>query len=366
MTTNTATTSSALELAREVVPVLAGHAAETETAGRVHPASLAAVRDAGLFAVPVPAKFGGGGAGVAELTSVLIEVGRGCPSTSWVLGTSATSKTFATYSYDDSALADIFADQNAVFCGSGKPSGTAVPAPGGFLVSGRWDYVSGVEDAAMAGLGTMLPGDNGPVFAQIMLPTTELMIDRTWDTAGLRGTGSHSVIVDDVFVPAERAGVAKFSPTFVLTGAACVLGPVLGAARGALDETERLFGSGTNRFGSAYSTIAESPGARQLFTEATRLVDDAVDRTLTWCARVDDGEISTPLATARARTAFAAATKDALAALERIVDLHGTKGMARSHPVQRLWRDAAVGARHVLLNRFMIEEEYGKLLAHQS
>ncbi len=65
---------------------------------------------------------------------------------------------------------------------------------------------------------------------------------------------------------------------------------------------------------------------------------------------------------AQGRDALASAAKDALAALERMLDLHGTKGMAAAHPVQRFWRDASVGARHVLLNRFMIEEEYGKLL----
>jgi alkylation response protein AidB-like acyl-CoA dehydrogenase len=130
--------------------------------------------------------------------------------------------------------------------------------------------------------------------------------------------------------------------------------------------SERLFASGGNRFGSAYDTIAQSPGAQHLLTEATRLAEDAVDRTLTWCAAVDNDEITTPLEAARARTAFASAAKDALVALERMVDLHGTKGMATASPVQRFWRDASVGARHVLLNQFMIEEEYGKLLAKKS
>jgi alkylation response protein AidB-like acyl-CoA dehydrogenase len=239
-----------------------------------------------------------------------------------------------------------------------------VAVPGGFRITGRWDYVSGCEDADLAGLGVMLSSENGaPVFAEVMLPTAELTIERNWNTAGLRGTGSHSVLATDVFVPAERAGVVEFDLGFVLTGAACVLGPVLGAALGARDATEQLFASGANRFGSAYDTLARSPGAQHLLTEATRLLEDAVDRTLRWCAAVDRDEIATPLVAARARTAFASAAKDALAALERMVDLNGTKGMAATHPVQRFWRDASVGARHVLLNQFMIEEEYGKLLA---
>lgn len=365
MTTNITKDVAVLERARAAVPVLAAHAAETESARRVHSNSLAAVRDAGLFALPVAERFGGGGAGVAEMARVLIEVGRGCPSTSWVLGTSATSKTFATRNFGDGRLAELFAKPDAMFCGSGKPGGTAVSAPGGFRITGRWDYVSGADDADLTGLGVMLPGDRKPTFAQVVLPVDELTIERTWDTAGLRGTGSHSLVATDVFVATERAGRVEFTIDFVLAGAAFVLGPVLGAALGARDATERLFTSGANRFGSAYDTMAQSPGARHLLAEATRLVEGAVDRTLSWCATVDSGEIATPLAAARARAAFASAAKDALAALERMVDLHGTKGMAVSHPVQRFWRDASVGARHVLLNQFMIEEEYGKLLAEQ-
>jgi alkylation response protein AidB-like acyl-CoA dehydrogenase len=319
----------------------------------------------------VPERFGGGGAGIAETARVLMEVGRGCASASWVLGTSATSKAFAAGAFGDDVLAGIFAGADDMFCGSGKPGGSAAPTPGGFRVTGRWDYVSGAEDAALAGLGVLLPAGAGdvsdapPVFAQVIVPVGELRIDRTWDTAGMRGTGSHTLIADDVFVRADRAGAVQFSPAFMLSGTAYVLGPVLGAALGALDATERLFASGANRFGSAYATLAGSPGAQHLLTEATRLTGDAVGRTLTWCAAVDNGEITTPLEVARARTAFASAAKDALAALERMVDLHGTKGMAAVSPVQRFWRDASVGARHVLLNQFMIEEEYGKLLAER-
>jgi alkylation response protein AidB-like acyl-CoA dehydrogenase len=245
-----------------------------------------------------------------------------------------------------------------------------VSAPGGFRITGRWDYVSGAEDAAVAGLGVLLPSDDGSgapaTFAQVVLPVDELMVDRTWDTAGLRGTGSHTLLADNVFVPVRRVAAVEFSASFVLGSTAYVLGPVLGAALGAREATQRLFASGANRFGSAYDTIAQSPGAQHLLTEATRLVEDAVGRALTWCVAVDNGEVTTPLETARARTAFAAAAKDALAALERMADLHGTKGMAMAHPMQRFWRDASTGARHVLLNQFMIEEEYGRLLVKKS
>lgn len=367
MTVSSITVATALERARDIVPVLAEHAPGTEAALRVHPSSLAAMRAAGLFALPVPRGFGGGGAGTAELFGVLAEAGRGCPSASWVLGTSATAKLLTARVFGDDILAEIFADPGIVMCGSGKPAGLAVPVPGGFRVSGRWDYVSGAEDAAIAGLGARRAGDGAqPAPVQVIVPVAELTVDRTWDAAGLRGTGSHTLVADGVFVPANRAGLVTLSPEFMLAGTACVLGPVVGAALGARDAAERLFASGGNRFGSAYGTIAESPGAQRLLTEATRFIDGAVDRAVTCCTAVDNGEITTPLTVARARAAFASAAKDTLAALDRLLDLHGTKGMASTHPVQRFWRDASTGARHTLLNQFMIEEEYGKLLAASS
>lgn len=363
--TGTAQLGDAIERARRVRPVLAEHAAATEAAGRPHPAGIAAVRAAQLFALPVPERFGGPGATVGEITRVLIELGRGCPSTAWVAGTSATGKTFAGCGLSEDGLAAVFADPGTVVCGSGKPSGTAVPVPGGYRLSGRWDYVSGIEDATLAGVGAMVQGGTPtPIPGQCLVPTDQLIIERTWDTAGLRGTGSHTAVARDVFVPAECVGVVEFGPTFVLTGTAYLLGPVLGAALGAHDATEQLFASGANRFGSTYHSIAESPGAQRLFTEATVLLDNALDRTHTCTAAIDSGAIATPRDLFRSRSAFAAAAKDALAALDRMLDLHGTKGMAATHPVQRCWRDASAGARHTLLNQFMIAEEYGKLLAH--
>jgi alkylation response protein AidB-like acyl-CoA dehydrogenase len=192
MTTSSTETLSALERAHEVVPVLAEHAAETEAARRVHHASLAAVRDARFFALPVPQRFGGGGAGVAE----------------------------------------VFAEVDTMFCGSGKPGGAAVSTLGGFRITGRWDYVSGAEDAAVAGLGVMLPGMDGDdtqaTLAQALVPIDELKIDKTWDTAGLRGTGSHTLIAEDLFVPAERASAVEFSSSFVLASTAYVLAPPSG------------------------------------------------------------------------------------------------------------------------------------------
>jgi alkylation response protein AidB-like acyl-CoA dehydrogenase len=359
--------SSALRRSRDLVPELAARAAATETDGRIHPDSLAALRAAGLFDLPLPERLGGG-SGLAETTRVIMEVGRGCPSSAWVLGTSATGKVFAQGGFDDDTQGQIFARPADMFCGSAKPGGTAVPVPGGIRVNGRWNYVSGAEDADVAGLGVLVSGDDGapPVFRQLVAPADQFTVEHTWDTAGLRGTGSHTLVADDLLVPTERVGAATLNSTLVLSGTAYVLAPVLGAALGALDATEQLFASGGNRFGSTYATIAESPGARQLLTEATQLIEDAVDRTVARCTAFENGEITSALDLARARAAFASAAKDALAALERIADLNGTRGMSRTHSVQRFWRDAAVGARHTLLNQFMLQEELGKLLADPS
>lgn len=161
--------------------------------------------------------------------------------------------------------------------------------PEGVRVSGRWPNVSGCEDAAWAGLALTVDG----TFSFAVVPVADLAVERTWQMAGMRGTGSHTLVAGDLLVPADRvAAAASFALSDLLLYATTVLGPVVGAAQGALDVINAMFASDRKPFMTAYSRMGESSGARQWLAEATHLVNRA-ERTMLSVAQVaDSAELS--------------------------------------------------------------------------
>ncbi|SEF51497.1 Acyl-CoA dehydrogenase [Actinacidiphila yanglinensis] len=343
----------------EQLRVLLAHAEKTEQQDRPTPESLEAARQGGAFALRTPARHGGAEANAETLARRLAVLGRACPATAWIAGTCATAKTLAALAYDVKVLADLFADPDALACGSGVPAARGERLPDGSVrVTGRWPNVSGCEDAAWAGLALMCDG----VYSTALIPLEDLSVERTWHMAGMRGTGSHTLVATDLLVPAGRVVSADPpAPATRLLFALTVLGPVVGAARGALDVTRTMFASDRKPFMTAYSRMGESAGARHWLAEAAHLVDRA-ERTMLAVARAADSREGAAADTARLAMDLADAGRDCRAALERMLDLHGASGFATANPLQRYWRDVAVGSRHPHLNPYLATENLGSAL----
>jgi hypothetical protein len=224
--------------ADETGAVLRANADKTEQAGRPAAESLDALRGGGFLALRTPREYGGAWAGVEAVARRLTDLGRACPSSAWVTGTCLTAKNIAVACRMRSR--DPFGDPDALCCGSGIPAGRGEPGPDGVRISGRWPIVSGCEDAAWAVLGLMVEG----VFSFAVIPVTDLVIEQTWYVAGMRGTGSHTVVAQDVLVPAERVAPAPpFTTADLMLYSMTVLGPVVGATLGALDAVRAMFAS---------------------------------------------------------------------------------------------------------------------------
>ena len=339
----------------ELGAVLRAHADKTEQNDRPAPESLDALRGAGLFALRTPKEHGGSWAGVETVARRLTELGRACPSTSWVAGTCVTSKDILAGCF--SGVPELFADPDALTCGSGVPNGQGERTAGGVRISGRWPNVSGCEDATWAGLGLIVDG----AFCFAAIPLADLAVERTWQMAGMRGTGSHTVVADDVLVPADRvATVAPFGVGPMMLYSMTVLGPVVGAAFGALDAINAMFASDRKPYMSQYSRMGESAGARHWLAEATGLVRRA-ERTMLAVAREAGGELSES-DSPRLHLELADAARDCRSAVELMLDLHGASGFRTGNVLQRFWRDVAVGSRHPHLNAYLAVERYGTAL----
>ncbi|GLY06458.1 MULTISPECIES: acyl-CoA dehydrogenase family protein [Actinoplanes] len=321
---------------------------------RLAPETVEALRKAGDFALGAP------GTTARSILDRQIEIGRTDPSASWVAGVGVVSRVLARRLAGAAEQEELFADPDALFCGSGRPDrGTGVRDGDDVLITGAWPNVSGCEDATWAGLALMI--DGVPHFANVAV--ADLTVDRTWRTAGMRATGSHTLVADGVRVPARFVtGFRPFSVDDVMLFALTVIGPVIGAARGALDVTHTMFASGRKPFMTAYASMGESAGARHWLAEATHLIERAERAAFAIAAAVDaDGEVpSADLP--RWHMDQAAVGRDCRAAVDLLLDLHGAGGFALDNPVQRFWRDVAVASRHPHLNPYLAVEKYGTAL----
>ena len=372
-----AATEQLLARARTAVPTLAAHAEQTERDLRPTAESSRAATEVGAFALTTPRHYGGVEADIETTARVLAELGRGCGSTAWVAAVSGDAKRMFERFLSETARDEFFADPNVRLCGSAHPKGRSTEVPGGVRVSGRWSYASGCDDAQWALLGApVFEGDRqrdeptGPLgWTLVLVPTSSLRIDRTWDVAGLRGTGSHTLVADDVFVPASHVVLPDLSDAQAMGRFVAVslttFAPLLGVAQAALDLVASVLAE-RRRPTPGYANVTESPTARQMFAEASLLVGDAHRRVFRVAATIDSLSPGrrelTAVEEAELRVEVISAARQCRQAVELLLDLHGSSGFATSNPLQRMWRDLAVGTRHGALNSYMAAETYARSL----
>lgn len=344
----------------ETSGILRTNAEKAERNDRPAAESLEALRKNGIFALRTPRQHGGAWAGTEIVARCLTDLGRACPSTAWIVGACVTAKNIAVRCFPDSLIPELWADPDAIVCGMGVPAARGESGPEGVRVSGRWPNVSGCEDAAWAVLALMVDGR----FSFALIPVADLAVERTWHMAGMRGTGSHTLVAEGTMVPAERIAAADpFHIGDLLLYSVTVLGPVVGAARGALDAVNAMFASDRKPFMSSYSRMAESPGARHWLAEATHLVNRA-ENTMLAIARAADSAGLAEADSPRLHMDLADAARDCRAAVERMLDLHGASGFNTANVLQRFWRDVSVGSRHPHLNPYLAVERFGSTLAN--
>src|SRR5262245_5305098 len=192
------------EAVHALAPRIRAAADDIEASRRVPEALVQALADLGVFRLCVPRGLGGLEAHPSELADVIATIAAADGSTGWCAAIGATTGVVAAYLAEPVAR-EIYADPRVVTGGVYAPRGTAVPASGGWRVSGRWPFASGSEHCRWL-VGGCVVRDGGAPRARLMLfPASEARILDTWHVAGLRGTGSHDMTVEDVFVPAERS-----------------------------------------------------------------------------------------------------------------------------------------------------------------
>jgi 3-hydroxy-9,10-secoandrosta-1,3,5(10)-triene-9,17-dione monooxygenase len=198
-----------IERARALVPVLAQRAAQTERDRSVPKESIAELQAAGFFRVLQSKRWGGYELGLEVANDIQMILAEGCMSTAWVYAVLVVEP-FLIALFDDRVAQDVWGhDRSVLVCGTsaGGPGNKAIPVDGGFRVTGRWRFASGCDHTDWTFLGGCQVADpaGGGAEWRMLLPRSDYQIVDTWYVAGLRGTGSRDLVIEDAFVPAHRA-----------------------------------------------------------------------------------------------------------------------------------------------------------------
>jgi 3-hydroxy-9,10-secoandrosta-1,3,5(10)-triene-9,17-dione monooxygenase len=197
-----------LEAAQAMGPALRERAALCKAGRRVPDETIADFHEAGFFKILQPRKWGGYAMDPQVFYAVGFEVARHCASSAWVLGVVAVHN-WQLAVFDDAAAQDVWGEDPSVLISSSyAPVGKVKVVDGGFRLSGRWSFSSGSEHCEWAFLGAVVPTPEEPFnmanYRTFLVPKSDYKIVDNWDVVGLQGTGSHDIVVEDVFVPEHR------------------------------------------------------------------------------------------------------------------------------------------------------------------
>jgi two-component flavin-dependent monooxygenase len=337
------------------VAVLAGvRAAQADADRRVAVEVMAALLEAGFCRWFVPESFGGKPRTYTELTRAVVEIGEECAATAWLASLFAYSTRYLAC-LPEAGQGEVWENgPDARVVSVVKPLGSAVPVEGGWRLSGSWTYASGVEFSDWALLAGPGPADKTqrPLF--FVVPRRDYTFSDTWFSLGMRGTGSHTLTLDDVFVPEHRTVLREHAmqgrgpganarpvSTLAVNGLTFVA-PALGAARGALK--------------AAVNSVAAQPtGPRAAAGQAYQIgfaraagEIDAAHLLLERVATAADAAL-TPDLVRRSRRDAALALELLTTAADRLLRVGGTRGQEDGHPVQRFWRDVHSVASHAVV-----------------
>ena len=375
--------TSPLDVARALAPRIRARAAEIEAERRLPADLVAEIASARLFRVAVPETAGGLGADILTALKVIEEVARADGSTGWCLAMAVNTYRQSAQFAPDVRRELFYSDPVGVSAGSANPRGRAVAVLGGYRVTGHWFFASGCMHASsLHGACRVFDGDalrllpNGEPEIRIayFYPKAVARIIDTWDVSGLRGTGSHDIEVEDLFVPEERTfsaldrrarltGPINRIHGFDLAGCgfACV---GLGVARAAIDTFVELANVKVPRNSTSellrerVMVQAQVGEADAVLRSGRAFLFEVVDEM--W-RDVLAGEPVTERQRSDLRMAMTHAAQSAARATHLVCAAAGTTSIFTKSPLERYARDAEVVTRHNQL-QFVNFEAVGRTL----
>jgi 3-hydroxy-9,10-secoandrosta-1,3,5(10)-triene-9,17-dione monooxygenase len=372
-----------LARAEALVPVLRERAPRAEQLRQLPDETIADLHESGLFRMLQPTRVGGSELPYRALFELTAVIGQGCASTAWVLANLAAHH-WLLGMWHPEAQQEIWGQSPDTLISSALifPRGRARRVEGGYRLSGRWPFSSGIDPSTWNMFGAVVSdeetGENEP--RMLLVPASDYSVIDTWQVIGLAGTGSKDVEVADVFVPAYRTlaierikggpnrgselnpGTLYKLPAISLFGFA-IAGVLLGIARGAIQH----FVETTRIRRSAYTgrNIADFTNIQVDLSEAAALADAAEAIALRDCdeaTRITEaGVVPSIEQRARYRRDGAFAATLCTKAVDLLFAASGGGAIYERNPIQRAFRDVHAANAHYVLNWSVSGAVYGRV-----
>jgi alkylation response protein AidB-like acyl-CoA dehydrogenase len=345
-----------LAAARQIAPELAAVAAEHDRTGEFVAANFELVKRHRLPSMLVPADLGGGGATYAEACAVLAELAAGCPSTALALSMHQHLIAAQVWRHRRGLPAPVLekvAAGQLILVSTGAAdwmasSGTATPVDGGFRISGRKSPASGAPAGDVVVTSVRFDGAaGGPEVLHLSVPFTApgVKVQSTWDTMGMRATGSETIVLDDVFVPEAAIALARPADRWHPVWAT-----VLGVAMPLIMSTYAgVAADAATRALDLAQARAHRPTTATMAGRLVNRLTATTDAVRAMIDAADDLEFDNTLAHAASTLARKAnATEAVLDTVRLALEVGGGAAFSRSSAIERLFRDAHGALYHPL------------------
>ncbi len=353
--------------AKALAPLIKEYQEEMESLRRLSDPVVQELANAGIFRAYYPRSIGGLEVSPLTLMEAIEEISRVDGSTGWCAMITGDSGILGGRLKKDVAIELFGQPPDVRIAGSLIPLGEARITDGGFRISGYFTFASGIDYANCLVCNSKVFDDDGakitpqgdPETVVAFVPVDQADVRDTWSVAGMCATGSHDFVVDDVFVPAGRCFALLDQPNepgplfnprafwvFIMApDAACLMG----IARGAMDTFVDLVAPrGSNMSPtplrdrpSVQTAVAQAEAA---MSSARAYLYDAVENV--WNT-VCNGDADPGRKIAQARLAITHAIRESVRAVDLLFEAAGTTAVYRSHPIERIYRDIHVAAKHL-------------------
>ncbi|MEX2961664.1 acyl-CoA dehydrogenase family protein [Microbulbifer sp. TYP-18] len=330
-------------------------------------------RKIGVYRAMVPASQGGDERSPMEFLQMVEAMAAADGSAGWVASFGMSPAYLA--ALPPETVEKVWADSpDVVFAGGIFPLQPAKKVPGGYIVNGRWKFGSGSMGASLIGVG--IQPDSGDALPRMaVMPAEQVSIEPNWDVIGMVGTGSHDLVVKEVFVPEEwtfiRGGKPNIESSFFrypsLAFAAQVLSvTTAGLAREALDVVQAMAAgrksvTGAPNLGEREHVqieIAKAEArlraARAFFYQTT---EDA------WNTVLAGGKPS-PEQTNLVRLAATHLTHDCAEVIRSTYEVTGMTGSYNDHPLSRVVRDSMMCTQHAFMGAITLKNAGAMFFGH--